>query len=256
MNKTVKIILGIVLLILLVVVIKYFKDSNSEEIEEFTTEEPYFDTVKTKVVATGKLNPEEEIELKLNPLLSPQENAGKYYQKSKNEGKKIAFIEQQIAEHQKELEQAQDKLLEIQNTSDIKGLQQFEKGVKSSAEPKVRLPYKRFDWNGLEIRVGKSAKDNDELLRSYSSSHDLWFHAAGVSGSHVILRLSKNQQIGEDIIEKVAGLAAYYSKARKESLAKVVYTFRKFVRKPKGGAVGAVLIEKENSLLIEPSQEL
>ncbi|WP_242202852.1 efflux RND transporter periplasmic adaptor subunit [Aestuariivivens insulae] len=64
MKKTLKIILGIVLLVLLVVVIKYFKDSNTEAIEEFTTEEPYLDTVKTKVVATGKLNPEEEIELK------------------------------------------------------------------------------------------------------------------------------------------------------------------------------------------------
>lgn len=64
MNKTAKIILGIVIIILLVVVIKYFKDSNSKAIEEFSTEAPFYDTVKTKVVATGKLNPEEEIELK------------------------------------------------------------------------------------------------------------------------------------------------------------------------------------------------
>ncbi|WP_353776817.1 efflux RND transporter periplasmic adaptor subunit [Winogradskyella sp. 3972H.M.0a.05] len=64
MKKAVKIILGIVLLILLVVVIKYFKDSNSESIEEFAVDSPYYSTIKTKVVATGKLNPEEEIELK------------------------------------------------------------------------------------------------------------------------------------------------------------------------------------------------
>jgi len=64
MNKTVKIILGIIILTLLVVVIKYFKDSNSKDLEEFKVETPFYSTIDRKVVATGKLNPEEEIELK------------------------------------------------------------------------------------------------------------------------------------------------------------------------------------------------
>lgn len=64
MKKTIKIILGIVALILLVVVLKYFKDSNSKEVEDFTTEEPFYSSIDQKAVATGKLNPEEEIELK------------------------------------------------------------------------------------------------------------------------------------------------------------------------------------------------
>ncbi|HCY81054.1 MAG TPA: efflux transporter periplasmic adaptor subunit [Xanthomarina gelatinilytica] len=64
MNKTLKIIIGIVLLILFVWVIKYFKDSNAKAIEDFKVEEPFYTSINTKVVATGKLNPEEEIELK------------------------------------------------------------------------------------------------------------------------------------------------------------------------------------------------
>ena len=64
MNKTVKIILGIVVLILLVVVLKYFKDANSKDVEDFKVEEPFYTSINTKAVATGKLNPEEEIELK------------------------------------------------------------------------------------------------------------------------------------------------------------------------------------------------
>ena len=64
MNKTVKIILGIVLLILLVFVLKYFKDSNAKEVVDYKTEIPFYSTLDTKTVATGKLNPEEEIELK------------------------------------------------------------------------------------------------------------------------------------------------------------------------------------------------
>ena len=64
MNKTVKIILVLVVIILLAFVLKYFKDSNSKAIEDFKVEEPFYTSINTKAVATGKLNPEEEIELK------------------------------------------------------------------------------------------------------------------------------------------------------------------------------------------------
>ena len=64
MNKTVKIIFGIVILLLLVYVLKYFKDSNAKEVIDYKTELPFYSTLDTKTVATGKLNPEEEIELK------------------------------------------------------------------------------------------------------------------------------------------------------------------------------------------------
>ena len=64
MKKAVKIILGIALLVALVFVLKYFKTSNSKEVEEFKVETPFYSSIKTKIVATGKLNPEEEIELK------------------------------------------------------------------------------------------------------------------------------------------------------------------------------------------------
>lgn len=64
MKKSIKIILGIVLLVLFVIVLKYFKDSNTKDVVEYKTELPFYTTLDTKIVATGKLNPEEEIELK------------------------------------------------------------------------------------------------------------------------------------------------------------------------------------------------
>lgn len=64
MKKSVKIILGIILLILLVWVLAYFKKANSAAVEDFKVEEPFYTSIKTKAVATGKLNPEEEVELK------------------------------------------------------------------------------------------------------------------------------------------------------------------------------------------------
>lgn len=64
MKKTVKIIAVIVVILLLAFVLKYFKDANSKGIEEFKVESPFYTSINTKAVATGKLNPEEEIELK------------------------------------------------------------------------------------------------------------------------------------------------------------------------------------------------
>ncbi|MBK42371.1 MAG: efflux transporter periplasmic adaptor subunit [Flavobacteriaceae bacterium] len=64
MNKTLKIFLGIILLILLAIVLKYFKDSNSSDIIDYKTEQPFLSSVDIKIVATGKLNPEEEVEIK------------------------------------------------------------------------------------------------------------------------------------------------------------------------------------------------
>lgn len=64
MKKTVRIILVLVVIVLLAFVLKYFKDANSKSIEDFKVEEPFYTSINTKAVATGKLNPEEEIELK------------------------------------------------------------------------------------------------------------------------------------------------------------------------------------------------
>ena len=64
MNKTVKIILGIAVSLALIYVLKFFKDSNAKEVIDYKIESPFYSTLDTKIVATGKLNPEEEIELK------------------------------------------------------------------------------------------------------------------------------------------------------------------------------------------------
>src|SRR5690606_33276104 len=64
MNKAVKIILVLVAVLLLIFVLKYFMDSNSKTVEDFKVEEPFYTTINTKAVATGKLNPEEEVALK------------------------------------------------------------------------------------------------------------------------------------------------------------------------------------------------
>lgn len=113
--------------------------------------------------------------------------------------------------------------------------------------------YKRFELGeGFTAFVGKNASNNDELTMRFAKPNDLWFHARGTSGSHVVLKLNKPEKPPKHILEKAAELAAYYSGARNAKYVPVIYTFKKFVRKPKGANIGAVVVSKEEVIMVEP----
>ncbi|MCS6809563.1 MAG: NFACT RNA binding domain-containing protein, partial [Bacteroidota bacterium] len=103
------------------------------------------------------------------------------------------------------------------------------------------------------LYVGKTAADNDALTLRFAKPHDYWFHARGVPGSHAVLRCtSKDAKPPKHILEEAASIAAYFSKARHAKLAPVVYTQKKYVRKPKGAVAGAVVLEREDVLMVRP----
>ena len=115
-------------------------------------------------------------------------------------------------------------------------------------------PFHRFVIDGFEVLVGKSAKQNDELLQKYTWKEDLWLHAKDVTGSHVILKYQSQRDFTKDIIEKVAELAAWYSKRKSDTLCPVIFTPRKYVRKRKGSPPGAVIVEREEVILVGPQK--
>lgn len=194
-----------------------------------------------------------QVHVKLKKELSLQKNAERYYKKAKKEQLSIQHLHLYIQKLTEELTHARQERASIEQTTGIKELNKYITS-KVEAETDSKLPYKRLSIMGFEIRIGKSASDNDSLLRLHSRPHDLWFHAKGVSGSHVILRLEKNFTPSHELIEKVAAVAAYHSKAKTEALARVIYTYRKFVRKPKKANPGAVIVDKETSVLVAPSK--
>jgi predicted ribosome quality control (RQC) complex YloA/Tae2 family protein len=103
-----------------------------------------------------------------------------------------------------------------------------------------------------EIWSGKSAKSNDQLT-SHAHKEDIWLHARGVAGSHTVIRMGNNKDFPpQQVLLKAASYAAYYSKARGMKSAPVMYTKCKYVRKPKGAAPGAVVVEREEVLMVPP----
>lgn len=107
-----------------------------------------------------------------------------------------------------------------------------------------------YATDGRPIHVGRGAADNDKLTFKESNSHDLWLHARGVPGAHVIVPLRKKEQCPSELLLDAATLAAHFSDARAEARVEVIYAPRQRVKKPKGAAPGAVLVEQEKVILV------
>ena len=112
-----------------------------------------------------------------------------------------------------------------------------------------RGPFRRFtSTDGLPIFVGRNARENDELTFGLAKSDDLWLHARGTPGSHVVVRLSKGTDPPPETLRDAAMLALLYSDLKKSGKGDVIYTRRKWVKKAKGQAPGAVVVTQDKSL--------
>jgi predicted ribosome quality control (RQC) complex YloA/Tae2 family protein len=123
--------------------------------------------------------------------------------------------------------------------------------------PEAHRPFRRYTGHAdRAILVGKGASDNDALTFEHASPHDLWMHARGVAGSHVIVPLARGEACPAELLVDAAHLAAHFSSARGEAQIEVQYAPRKHVRKAKGGAPGRVIVAQERSLLlrVEPAR--
>jgi predicted ribosome quality control (RQC) complex YloA/Tae2 family protein len=112
-----------------------------------------------------------------------------------------------------------------------------------------RGPFRRFtSTDGLNILVGRNAKENDELTFALAKSDDLWLHARGAPGSHVLVRMEKGKDPPPGTLQEAAMLALLYSDLKKSGKGDVVYTRRKWIKKAKGQAAGAVIVTREQSI--------
>ncbi|WP_437774935.1 NFACT RNA binding domain-containing protein [Sorangium sp. So ce1097] len=120
-----------------------------------------------------------------------------------------------------------------------------------------RLPFHAYrSATGAAILVGRGAADNDALTTKHARPHDLWLHAKGVAGSHVVVPLPKGASCPADVLVDAATLAAHFSDARGEAVCEVSYVPRRYVRKPRGSAPGAVTYDREKviAVRIEPER--
>ncbi|MEJ8802249.1 NFACT RNA binding domain-containing protein [Pontibacter sp. H249] len=193
---------------------------------------------------------------KLKQNETPQKFAERLYRKAKNQHVEVKQLEEKVERKLEEAIVLEDALQALAEANDYKKLKVFLKEyaplLVSKQQALQEVPFRVFETEGYKILVGKSAKNNDELTQRHTFKEDIWLHAKDVSGSHVIIKYQAGKTIPTTVLEKAAQLAAYYSKRKSDSLCPVMYTPKKWVRKPKGAAPGAVVVEREKVILVKP----
>jgi hypothetical protein len=199
------------------------------------------------------------VEVELDPTLSPTENADRWYEAARKRERADARIPGLLAGARAELEKWR-RALEAAEGGAVPGWAAeavAAGGAGGGRGDSESLPYRVYlTSGGLEVRVGRSARHNDELTFHHSAPGDIWLHARSVPGSHVILRWRfQDAPPARDLLE-AATLAALYSKARSSALVPVDWTRRKHVRKPRGAAPGAVIPQQVKTLFVEPDEKV
>ncbi len=115
----------------------------------------------------------------------------------------------------------------------------------------ARVPYLEYTASlGRRVLVGRGAKDNDALTLSVARPQDLWLHARGVAGAHVVVPMDRGAQCPPEVLVDAATLAAHHSDARGETTVEVTWTEKRYVRKPKKLPPGKVVTDREHVLTL------
>ena len=220
----------------------------------------------SSVRLTDVFEPESpEVEVSLDPKHSATRNAQIYFKKYKKAKDALSIIEKRRSETENRitrLERIGEQLESHDENVDLEAIRRSLTQLGFLKEPKPRTAkgkQKEFSGrtfltkSGCEILVGRNNKENDYLTFKFARPDDLWFHAQDVPGSHALLRKKeKKTEPSQSDIRESAQVAAYFSKARGEKKAAVIYTQAKYVRKPKRGKPGLALVEREKSIVVQP----
>lgn len=209
--------------------------------------------------------------IKINPAISIQDNAEKYFKKYNKMKNTLRVTEIQKSQTEKELKYLESIVEELDKCEDINDVDEIyneisenvlfsdlksKKKTNSKKKDESALDnYLRFKIDGFDLLVGKNNKQNDYLSTKFANENDLWFHTKDIHGSHLILRCN-GETPKIEVIQKCAEIAAYYSKARFSSHVPVDYTFKKFVKKPHGSVPGYVIYTNNKTIFVDPSNNI
>ena len=211
--------------------------------------------------ATNYYDENKLVKIPLDPTITPQENAKKYFDKYAKLKRTAQALEALTEETKSQIEHLES----IQNSLDIaltsEDLIQIKEELaeygfikKGHSGKKIKTKSKPFHYissDGYDMYVGKNNYQNDELTFKFATGNDWWFHAKGMPGSHVIVKV-KDEEVPDRVFEEAGQLAAFYSKGRDSEKVEIDYIQKKHVKKPAASAPGFVVYYTNYSLTIHP----
>lgn len=208
-----------------------------------------------------------EVEIRLDPLLTPQQNAAKYYKDYNRAKKAEEMLTIQLEKGRQELDylnsvlenislaEGERDLAEIRQELADTGYLRRPGKAKERGKRVSSKPMEFMSTSGLRISVGKNNSQNDLLTCKLAGKGDIWFHTQKIHGSHVILWTEGGQPDLQSLNE-AAILAAWFSQARDSSKVPVDYTPVRYVKKPGGARPGMVIYTTYETAQVTPDGEL
>lgn len=206
------------------------------------------------------------VEIPVNPALTAQQNAQKYFKEYKKATNAEKFLHNLIEEGEQELvyldtvldtlsrADSDREITEIRDELEKGGYVKSRKGNKQKKDkPLPPIEFKSSD--GFTILVGRNNVQNDILTLKTAKNYDMWLHVQKHAGSHTVIVADK-KEITETAIYEAACVAAYHSKAKDSSSVAVDYTLIKNVKKPVGAKPGKVIYNTYNTVYVTPQKEL
>ena len=211
-----------------------------------------------------------EVDIPLDPLLTPQQNAAKYYKDYKKAQKAEEMLSIQLEKNRRELDYLDSVLQMISLSEGDRDLQEIRQELmdngylkqhrrKMTAKGKQKIirskPMEFRSSAGLTILVGKNNSQNDRLTLKEADKRDIWLHTQNIHGSHVILKTDGGEP-DERSLNEAAMLAAWFSQGRESGQVPVDYTPVRYVKKPAGAKPGFVIYNTYHTLYVTPAENL
>jgi predicted ribosome quality control (RQC) complex YloA/Tae2 family protein len=243
----------------------------------------------SSVTLPDPADPEKSIEIELDPNLNGQSNASRYFKRAAKGERGLSEIPPRIARTEREIRSLTELLARAESaeappnadgtTADPALLRNLETAFSKipsvlwesvgaaklgpkrppAARGEIRAPSSRLQprrlktSEGWDVLIGRSNEGNDYLTHKLARSEDYWFHVHGAAGSHVVLRRGKGKdEPSKQTLVEVAAWAAFYSQARTAGKVPVIFTRKKYVRKPRGGKPGLAVCEREKTVMVRP----
>ena len=198
----------------------------------------------------------ESVCIRMDPKKSAQENASEYYSQYKKASSGMESLEHDIELSRRaiqNLDAEYEAILKEKNVIKIEQMLRHDTAPKQKNEkPHAGLHYEIDGWT---IIVGRTANENDDLLRHTVRGQDMWMHTRDFAGGYVFIKARSGKTIPLEILLYAGNLAVYHSKARQNGQADLYYTPVKYLRRAKNGPKGLVIPTQEKNLLVRLDEE-
>ncbi|MBQ4547129.1 MAG: NFACT family protein [Oscillospiraceae bacterium] len=217
----------------------------------------------TSVVLENFYDDCKPVEVKLDPRLTPNQNAQHYFSEYRKADTAEKMLKKFIEKGEAELfyiESVFDLLSRARTDDEVVAIREelvaqgyLKNHRKNNQKPVKLAPKEYISTDGFRILCGRNNIQNDKLTFKDSRKNDIWLHTQKIHGSHTVI-VTEGREVPDSTLEQAAVVAAYNSKARESSLVPVDYTEIRNVKKPSGSAPGKAIYEHYRTAYVRPAQ--